>query len=161
MSGHEVDPSEAGGDTDRLNPRLTAEGIYGIIISAGVLASWRGSSLFHLALAALITLLIYWAAERYARIIAERIKDGRRPTWPELGAELARGWGIVTTSFIPLAVLLVSSSGGGAEVGRGPRRTDREHGPVCLAGWEVGRTVGCGRVNEWCRRSLLERSASP
>ena len=32
------------------------------LISAGVLASWRGSSLLHLALAALITLLIYWAA---------------------------------------------------------------------------------------------------
>ena len=139
MSGHEVDPSEASGDADRLNPRLTAEGIYGIIISAGVLASWRGSSLFHLALAALITLLIYWAAERYARIIAERIKDGRRPTWPELRAELAHGWGIVTTSFIPLAVLLVSSLLGAKKSTAVLDALIASTVLLCLAGWEVGR----------------------
>ncbi len=139
MSGDEVDPSQAIRASERLNPRLTAEGIYGIIISAGVLASWRGSSLLHLALAALVTLLIYWAAERYARIIATRIEDGRRPTWPELRGELSRGWAIVTTSFIPLLVLLVSSLLGTKKSTAVLDALIASTVLLCLAGWEVGR----------------------
>ena len=70
------------------------------------MASWRDISIVRLAAGAVATLLIYWAAERYARVIAARIAAERRPTWAELRAELAEGWEIVTTSFVPLVVLL-------------------------------------------------------
>jgi positive regulator of sigma E activity len=127
------------GVPQRLNPRLTADGIYGIIISAGVLASWRGSSLIHLAVAALATLLIYWAAERYARVIAERVEDGRRPTLAELRHEMSRGWEIVTTSFLPLVVLLVSTLLGAKKSTAVLDALITSTILLCLAGWAVGR----------------------
>jgi hypothetical protein len=59
--------------------------------------------------AVLVTLVIYWAAERYARVIAERIHSGHRPSWPQLRQQLTSGWEMVTASYTPLAVLGVLS----------------------------------------------------
>ena len=58
----------------------TAAGIYGIIVSAAVMAASHLPSAAATVVAVLGTLVIYWAAERYARVIAERIHEGRRPS---------------------------------------------------------------------------------
>src|SRR5687767_5011307 len=85
----------------------TASGIYGLIVSAGVMVAAHATTAARLTVAVLVTLVIYWSAERYARLVAERIHEGQRPTWAHARAQLATGWEIVTASFIPLAVLLL------------------------------------------------------
>jgi predicted membrane protein len=83
-----------------------AAGIYGVIIGAAVMATSHGESSTAVALAVLVTLIVYWAAERYARLVAERVHDGRGLTLHEVRVQLTSGWTIVTASALPLAVLV-------------------------------------------------------
>ena len=129
-----------------LDARFTSDGIYGVIISAAVMASWRDISIVRLAAGALATLLIYWAAERYARVVAARIAAERRPTWAEFRAELAEGWEIVTTSFIPLVVLLVVAAVGVDDSNAVLAALVASTVLLLLAGWEVGRGGRLGRA---------------
>ena len=59
-----------------------------------------------------VTLMIYWAAERYARIVAERIHEGHRPTWHVVREQLTSGWEIISLSVLPLLVLLAARAFG-------------------------------------------------
>ncbi len=132
-------------------PEDTAAGIYGIVVSAAVMAASHQERAGAVAVAVLVTLLTYWAAERYARLVAERIDEGRPPTWRHVREQLTRGWGLVTASGLPLAVLVAA--------GRltGEVSTAVVAGLLCsttllvLAGWEVGRNRRLG---------LAERLAS-
>src|SRR5207342_1269377 len=110
----------------------------GVIISAAVMASWRDISIVRLAAGALATLLIYWAAERYARVVAARIAAERRPTWAEFRAELAEGWEIVTTSVVPLVVLLAVAAVGVDDSNAVLAALVASTVLLLLAGWEVG-----------------------
>ena len=56
----------------------------------------------------LVTLVIYWAAERYARVVAERIHEGHRPSWHTVREQLTTGWEMVTASLLPLGVLIAA-----------------------------------------------------
>lgn len=117
----------------------TAAGIYGVIVGAAVMAASHADSVAAVEAAVLVTLLIYWVAERYARLVAARIHSGRRPSWPELRRQLGQGWEIVSASTLPLVVL----------AGLGLLGADVEAAVVaglacstallCLAGWEMGR----------------------
>lgn len=125
----------------------TAAGVYGVIVGAAVMAASHATTAVAAMVAVLVTLLIYWGAERYARIVAKRIHEGRRPDRQELRKELTHGLEMVSASFVPLAVLglvrllgaelstallagLASSTVllavAGWEVGRGGRLTARE-----------------------------------
>src|SRR6059058_321963 len=86
----------------------TSAGIYGVIVSAAVMAASHAERVVAVAVAVLVTLVIYWSAERYARLVATRIHDGRRPTWRQMRRELTHGWQMVSASGIPLVVLLVA-----------------------------------------------------
>src|SRR3954469_3485309 len=86
----------------------TAAGIYGVIVSAAVMAASHAERVVAVAVAVLVTLVIYRSAERYARLVAARIHDGRRPTWRQIRHELAHGWEIVSASSVPLVILLVA-----------------------------------------------------
>ena len=129
----------------------TAAAIYGVIVSAAVMASSHAESGIKVDLAVLVTLVIYWGAERYARLMAQRIHAGHRPSWAQVRHELSSGWEMVTASALPLAVLAVLSALG---VGL---QTAVLVALCCstlllgLAGWEMGRG---GRL------SPLERLAS-
>ena len=46
MTEDRVAPGQSHGRPERLDARFTAEGIYGVIISAAVLASWQDDSTF-------------------------------------------------------------------------------------------------------------------
>ncbi len=117
----------------------TAAGIYGLIVSAAVMAASHASSAVAVIVAVLVTLVIYWGAERYSRLVAERIHAGRRPTWRQTRRQLTAGWEIVAASAIPLAVLAILRLAG----------VDLGHAVLsamacstlllCVAGWEVGR----------------------
>jgi hypothetical protein len=100
-------PWQAPPDAGPEDEARTADGIYGLIVSAAVMATAHLPTAGRLAVAVLVTLVVYWAAERYATIVAGRLVAGRKRSRAALRrAEFAEGWGIVTTSFLPLVVLV-------------------------------------------------------
>jgi uncharacterized membrane protein YhaH (DUF805 family) len=117
----------------------TAAGIYGIIVSAAVMAASHADRVVAVAIAVLVTLVTYWSAERYARLVAERIHDGRRPSWRHVRQELTRGWAIVSASTLPLVVLLVAKLIGADLYAAVLAALVCSTVLLCLAGWEIGR----------------------
>lgn len=117
----------------------TAAGIYGVIVSAAVMAASHATTAIAIDVAVLVTLTVYWSAERFARLVAERIHQGHRPDVRSVVAHLTSGWEIVTASVIPLVVLVVARL-----LGR-PLDTavlialSSSTVLLCLAGWEMGR----------------------
>ena len=126
----------------RATEEGTAAGIYGIIVSAAVMSTSHAHSAAATAVAVLFALVVYWSAERYARLVAERIHDGRPPSWAAVRRELTHGWEIVTASALPVAVLFALEA---LDVGAYPATLaalGSSTGLLCLAGWEIGRLGG-------------------
>jgi len=117
----------------------TANGIYGVIVGTGVMAGYTGSTVSRLAVAVLTTLIVYWAAERYAHVAARRIVIRRRLTRAELRREFADGWEIVTASFLPVLVLVTSSLLGTDLFGSIRNALIFSTALLSLSGWRVGR----------------------
>jgi positive regulator of sigma E activity len=117
----------------------TAAGIYGIIVSAAVMAATHLPSAIATVVAVLVTLVTYWAAERYARIVAERIHEGRRPGWRTLRRQLTSGWEMISTSVLPLVVLIVARLLGAALQTAIIWALACSTLLLCAAGWRVGR----------------------
>ena len=93
---------------DRLGIPLVAPGIYGLIVSSAVLASAGPDvPLLQLAVAMLVTVLVYWIAEQYAAVLAARL-HGRITTGRQLRTSLREGWPMVQASYAPLLVLLAA-----------------------------------------------------
>ena len=87
----------------------------------------------------LVTLVIYWGAERYARIVAERIHEGHRLSWATVRHQLTHGWEMVSASALPLIVLAVMSVLG-AEVSTAVLGAlICSTVLLCIAGWAMGR----------------------
>jgi len=134
----------------REDEESTASGVYGTIVSAAVMASSHADAASTVIAAVGVTLVIYWAAERYARLVAERIHADKKPSWPEVRQQLTSGWEIVTASTLPL-IVLAGLAARGASVGHAVLG-----GLVCstlllcFAGWEIGHGT---------RLSVLERGA--
>jgi len=105
----------AGGAPDRPGrpaagaAHLQADGIYGTIITASVLAS-AGDELatWPLASAVLITLAVYWIADVYAELLAGQMARERMASWPDVLHTLAATWPMVSASFLPLLVLILA-----------------------------------------------------
>ncbi len=129
----------------------TAAGIYGVIVSAGVMASSHADGAGQVAVAVLVTLVVYWAAERYARLVAERIHDDRRPTWPQVRVQLTTGWEIVSASTLPLVVLVAVDLLGADVTTAVLAALGCSTALLCVAGWAIGRH---GDLRPW------ERAAS-
>jgi hypothetical protein len=122
----------------------TANGIYGLIVGSAVMAAAHGDAVGRLAVAVLITLLIYWVAERYAHVMARRIVLRRRLTRPELRGELSHGWELVTASYLPLIVLLSTHLLGADLTGSVLGALVCSTALLCLSGWRVGREAQLG-----------------
>jgi hypothetical protein len=89
--------------------RRRSAGIYGTIVASAVLAAGGGHlRTVPLAVTVLVTLLVYWAAEGYAELLAEQVHAGHLPTWVQLRASLAAIWPMVSASYVPLLSLLVA-----------------------------------------------------
>jgi hypothetical protein len=97
---------ESSGERAEPPRRRPADGIYGTIIAASVLAS-AGDELAAgpLALSILITLAVYWLADVYSELLGGHFERGRLPSWPEARGTLFAAWPMVSASFIPLVVL--------------------------------------------------------
>lgn len=125
----------------------TANAIYGVIVSTAVMASVEsGDSVGRLAVAVLVTLVVYWAAERYAHVMARRIGLGRKQTHAEVRRELADGWELVTASFIPLLVLVGTRLLGADLSGSVLSALVCSTVLLGLVGWRVGREAQLGLV---------------
>ena len=99
----------AGPPVQATAARRRAAGIYGTIVASAVLAAGGGHlATVPLAVTVLVTLLVYWAAEGYAELLAEQAHAGRLPTWAQVQASLAVIWPMVTASYVPLLSLLVA-----------------------------------------------------
>jgi hypothetical protein len=84
-----------------------AYGIYGIIISGGVMAATAATKTIpQITVAVIVTLLVYWVAERYAHVMALLMLRGPNLSRHEILQDLRDGWAIVSASFLPLLVLI-------------------------------------------------------
>jgi hypothetical protein len=85
-----------------------AAGIYGLIVTASVIAV-AGTQLptFPLAVAVVVTLIVYWLAEEYGGLV-EHASAGHLPSWAHIRAALRAKWPLVSASFIPLVTLLLA-----------------------------------------------------
>ena len=101
------------GHVARVQGQRRAAGIYGAVITASIMAA-AGNSLTTpaLALSVLITLVVYWLAERYAQVLGEQAACGHLPTWRHIRTALAGSWPIVSASFLPLLALLAARLAG-------------------------------------------------
>jgi hypothetical protein len=92
--------------SSRVAQTRRAEGIYGLIVAASVLATAGGHlRSVPLAVAVFVTLLVYWLAEEYAEL-GEQASAGRLPTWPHIRTALAAKWPMVSASYVPVLALL-------------------------------------------------------
>jgi hypothetical protein len=136
-----VDAAEAAGRPARSKARQAA-GMYGLIVTAAVLASAGGQlRTVPLALAVFVTLVVYWLAEEYAQI-GEHVSAGHLPTWPHVRSALAVKWPMVSASYVPLLALL-----GARLIGASPPNAAYTALGVTVVmlsvyGWSAGRTVG-------------------
>jgi VIT1/CCC1 family predicted Fe2+/Mn2+ transporter len=153
------DPDEGGSATDPVNSsresssvrgmvRLrmtrtteesTAAGIYGVIVASSVMAATHAETAIAVDLAVLVTLVVYWGAERYARLVAQRIHDGHRPDRRQLRRQLTTGWAMVSASAVPLIVLLVVRLLGVGLTAAVLSALASSTVLLAVAGWEIGR----------------------
>lgn len=143
MSDEAVTGPEPAAERLREETR-TANGIYGVIVGTAVMAADNGSGVGRLAVAVIVTLLVYWAAERYAHVLARRISLGRQLTRAELRRELSDGWELVTASYLPLLVLVTSSLLGADLFGSVRNALVFSTGLLCLSGWRAGTEAELG-----------------
>ena len=111
--------SIAAGDGVPLEPaaenrgRRRAAGIYGAIITAAILDVAGGhASTTALAVSVVATLLVYWIAEEYAEILGEQAAGGQLPSRTSIKHALSSTWPMVTASYIPLLVVVVTKVAG-------------------------------------------------
>ncbi|MFF5295886.1 hypothetical protein [Paractinoplanes globisporus] len=116
----------------------TAAGIYGVIVSSAVLVTAHAETAYKLDIIVVVTLAIYWAAERYARVVAERIHEGHRPAWHVVREQLTTGWEIISLSVLPLLVLLIARGVGAEMAGAVLSALITSTVLLCLAGWRMG-----------------------
>jgi len=106
-SGHDGGEASPATGIEPVAPARRAAGIYGLIVTASVLAT-GGTSLpvLPLAVAVFVTLLVYWLAEEYAELL-EHASAGHLPTWTRTRSMLLAKWPMVSASYLPLIVLVV------------------------------------------------------
>jgi len=95
--------------------RRRAAGIYGAIVTAAILAA-AGEQVgtVALAVAVVVTLLVYWSAEEFAELLGEQTARGELPGRARVVAELRTTWPMVTASSGPLVAMLLARLAGAA-----------------------------------------------
>ena len=107
-SAESVETSGAPEPGPRSYTARPAAGIYGLIVSASVIAVvGTHMNTLPLAVAVVGTLIVYWVAEEYAALV-EHAGAGHMPTWAHIRGAMRAKWPIVSASYIPLVTLLVA-----------------------------------------------------
>jgi hypothetical protein len=87
-----------------------AAAIHGTVVGSAVMvaASLHGTVLL-VVVTVVATLLVYWATERYAELLAAGAR-GPGTGWRRVIAALRRGWPMLQSAYAPVIVLLVVSA---------------------------------------------------
>jgi hypothetical protein len=124
-----------------------AYGIYGIIISGGVMAATAATkTVAQMTAAVIVTLLVYWAAERYAHVMALLMLRGTALRRTEVWQDLRDGWAVVTASFLPLLVLLGSYALGAAHITSVLIALTFSTGLLTIIGWRIASQARLGFI---------------
>ncbi len=92
-----------------LTFRAAPAAIYGTIVSASVTAAaGETESLLAVCISVLVTVLVYWIAELYSELFAERMNQPAKRSWEPLRRRVVARWPMVQASYVPLAVLIVA-----------------------------------------------------
>jgi hypothetical protein len=85
--------------------RELAHAIHGTVVGAAAMAaaSLHGT-LGEVVTTVLVTILVYWAAERYARVLSVAVHGPQR--LGKIAAALQRGWPMIQAAYTPLVVLI-------------------------------------------------------
>jgi hypothetical protein len=87
--------------------RAIAAGIYGLVVSSSVMVAGVGYyTAPKLAVAVLVTVLVYWLAERYAELLSHSV-HGHPLTLAQSAHVLREGWPLVQASYAPLATMIL------------------------------------------------------
>jgi hypothetical protein len=96
--------------------RRRAAGVYGAIVTAAILAAAGGTlRTVALAVAVVVTLIVYWVAEEYAELLSTRATQEEPLTGKHVRAELATTWPMVTASCGPVVALLLAGLAGASD----------------------------------------------
>jgi len=126
----------------RTSGRRRAAGIYGTIVTASVIAAGGGVlSTLALAVAIVVTLLVYWLAEQYAELLGEHTHSGRLPTPAQTRASLGAAWPMVTASCFPVVSLLLARLLGASTQAAAYVGLAVTIGLLLLYGWNAGRAA--------------------
>jgi hypothetical protein len=97
----------------KVSGQHRAASIYGTIITAAIIAATgQKLSTVALAVAVVVTLLVYWVAEEYAEVLGEQAEGGRLPTWASIRGVLVSTWPMVSASYAPLVALVLARLSG-------------------------------------------------
>ncbi len=102
------------------------------------MASSSAATTVGLVASILTTLIVYWAAERYARLVAERIHEGSPPSLAVVREQLTYGWELVTATALPLLTLVGLRLAGVAQASAVIGALICATVLLGLAGWELG-----------------------
>jgi hypothetical protein len=119
-----------------------ASGIYGLIVTAAVLAS-AGGQLPTLALevAVFVTLVVYWLAEEYADLV-EHASAGHVPSWSHVRSALETKWPMVSASYGPLLALVIARLLGVSSTNSAYVALSVAVALLIYYGWSAGRASG-------------------
>jgi hypothetical protein len=123
-------------DLERADKASNA--VYGLIVASAVLAVAPREGVWQLAGSVLATLVIYWAAERYAAVMALRIITKRGLTRGELLTQLSKGWELISASFLPIVALLLADAVGLGITKAVVAALGCSTALLCYMGWRVG-----------------------
>lgn len=101
---------------NRVSSAAVPSGIYGTVICASILASVEQMSVGTVAVVVVVTLVVYWLAERYSEVLglsAGADHDSPRTTGQKITAAHVRtvlrsDWPMIQASVTPLVVMLIS-----------------------------------------------------
>jgi len=88
-----------------------AASIYGTIVAASVMVAGADHfSVAQIVAAVLVTVVVYWLAETYARVLAERVTAGPVTIGEDAIRHAGVHWRMVTASVAPLAALVTAAA---------------------------------------------------
>lgn len=120
-----------------------ASSLYGLIVGGVVLATSPGlNRLSYVALSVVATLAIYWFAETYVHLMAERQVEKHELNWRTVRAVAADGLPLITVTALPLAVLLVAGFAGFAKSEAVMLALSVNTALIFVAGFRISREAG-------------------
>ncbi len=96
-----------------------ANAIYGTILVAAVVAAEDPdhTESYEIALTVAVTVMVFWLAHGYSRVVSGRLSTGTKPSLGEVRAALAEHWPIVQAAVPPMAALGIAVAEGASVVG--------------------------------------------